>query len=107
VPVENLLTPDTLRRVLWSPPAPDRLEPALLAYGARPWQVDLTAPLLREALAETAATRVAREQAAAEPADASGDTLKTAAAGDAPTDVPRAAGTDVPPDAPDSASAPA
>ena len=69
VPVENLLTPDTLRRLLWSPPAPDRLEPALLAYGARPWQVDLTTPLLREALAETAATRAAREQSAAAAAE--------------------------------------
>jgi ribonuclease D len=69
VPVENLLTPDTLRRVLWSPPAADRLEAALTTYGARPWQVDLTAPVLREALTETVATRAARELAAAAPDD--------------------------------------
>lgn len=50
VPVENLLTPDVLRRVLWSPPAGDDLATAvaseLAALGARPWQVALTGPIL-------------------------------------------------------------
>jgi ribonuclease D len=56
LPVENLLTPDYLRRVLWSPPAtrdPEQLEAevgaALAAYGARPWQIELTAPLITRA----------------------------------------------------------
>ncbi|MCE0487845.1 HRDC domain-containing protein [Ornithinimicrobium sediminis] len=53
VPVENLLTPDTLRRVLWRPP--DRDDPtavaaALTAYGARPWQCELVAPVIAQAL---------------------------------------------------------
>ncbi|MBT0994927.1 HRDC domain-containing protein [Cellulomonas sp. DKR-3] len=46
VPVENLLQPDLLRRLCWSPPRPldergiaDQLE----AGGARPWQVGLLA----------------------------------------------------------------
>ncbi len=59
LPVENLLTPDYLRRVLWTPPAtrePAELEAeigaALAAYGARPWQVELTAPLLTSAVLE-------------------------------------------------------
>jgi ribonuclease D len=53
VPVENLLTPDTARRVLWAPPAPepDALAAALSALGARPWQVEVTGPLLLEAIA--------------------------------------------------------
>ncbi|RYP85528.1 ribonuclease D [Nocardioides guangzhouensis] len=57
VPVENLLTPDHLRRVLWQPPAtrdPDRLaeqvRAALTSYAARPWQVELVAPLVTEAI---------------------------------------------------------
>lgn len=48
LPVENLLTPDYLRRLMWAPPA--TREPAELAeavraqlasYGARPWQAEL------------------------------------------------------------------
>jgi ribonuclease D len=48
LPVENLLTPDFLRRLMWAPPA--TREPAELAeavraqlasYGARPWQAQL------------------------------------------------------------------
>jgi ribonuclease D len=55
VPVENLLSPDTVRRLAWSPPT-DASEPgvraALDAAGARPWQVELTAAALSEALAQ-------------------------------------------------------
>jgi ribonuclease D len=48
LPVENLLTPDYLRRLMWAPP--ETREPAELAeavraqlasYGARPWQAEL------------------------------------------------------------------
>lgn len=63
VPVENLMTPDIVRRVLWEPP--DDVEARLRELRARPWQVELVAPLLREAMHETAATRAAREAAAA------------------------------------------
>jgi ribonuclease D len=60
VPVENLLTPDYLRRVLWKPPAvggPDLEELVaadLTRLGARRWQVEITAPLLAEAIAHPA-----------------------------------------------------
>jgi ribonuclease D len=57
VPAENLLTPDYLRRVLWSPPATrepaalvTEVGAALAAYGARPWQVELTAAMLAGAI---------------------------------------------------------
>ena len=57
LPAENLLTPDYLRRVLWTPPAtrdPGALEAAvataLSGLGARPWQVELTDPLITQAI---------------------------------------------------------
>ena len=56
VPVENLLTPDYLRRVLWKPPAADSadMETAvgeeLATLGARPWQIEITAPILTTAI---------------------------------------------------------
>lgn len=49
IPAENLLQPDLLRRVCWSPPADGDVAAALLAGGAREWQVDLVAPLLTDA----------------------------------------------------------
>jgi len=55
VPLENLLTPDTLRRVLWDPPKPlddNTVRDRLAALGARPWQIDLAAPLILEAPTE-------------------------------------------------------
>ncbi len=56
VPVENLLTPETLRRVLWSPPQEAdaaTLEQFLTEQGARPWQRQLMTPLILEALQAT------------------------------------------------------
>ncbi|GHE08001.1 ribonuclease D [Klenkia taihuensis] len=52
VPVENLLSPDLVRRLMWSPPAevtPGTVADALRAGGARQWQVDLTRDLLADA----------------------------------------------------------
>jgi ribonuclease D len=46
LPVENLLTPDALRRISWDPPQPsdpDSVAEVLAGYGARPWQIELTA----------------------------------------------------------------
>jgi ribonuclease D len=52
VPVENLLTPDYVRRVLWQPPSaePQAVSGALRALGARPWQIELAAGILAEAI---------------------------------------------------------
>ena len=57
IPVENLLTPDHVRRVLWTPPAtrdPGQLLDAVVGQlqglGARSWQIGLTAPLLVRAV---------------------------------------------------------
>ncbi len=59
LPVENLLTPDYLRRVLWTPPAtrePGALAAAVAAVltelGARPWQIELSGPVITSAILE-------------------------------------------------------
>ncbi len=55
VPVENLLTPDLLRRFLWEGPAApttDDVADALRRGGAREWQVAITAPLIARACSE-------------------------------------------------------
>jgi len=57
MPVENLLTPDLLRRVAWSPPVPadaDAIGEALRALGARPWQVEETAHAIAQAFVDAA-----------------------------------------------------
>jgi ribonuclease D len=53
VPVENLLSPDLVRRLMWSPPAsPDRATVAqvLRDGGAREWQIELTGDVLTGAI---------------------------------------------------------
>ncbi|MFY9927279.1 MAG: hypothetical protein WAK82_04670, partial [Streptosporangiaceae bacterium] len=53
LPVENLLSPDALRRLSWDPPRPcdeQTVAQALAGYGARPWQVELTATPVTQAL---------------------------------------------------------
>ncbi len=50
VPVENLLQPDLLRRLCWTPPADGDVAAALSKGGARDWQVGLLAERLAEAL---------------------------------------------------------
>jgi ribonuclease D len=73
VPVENLMTPDTVRRVLWDPPSDhDHLVARLVELRARPWQVELVGPVLERALQVTAASaaadKAAKDAAAGEPA---------------------------------------
>jgi ribonuclease D len=49
IPVENLISPDAVRRFAWSPPDPadeTTVETFLRGHGARDWQVRLTLPLL-------------------------------------------------------------
>jgi ribonuclease D len=58
VPAENLLHPDAVRRLAWKPPGPPAREViagALAGYGARPWQVELTATPIAAALARAEA----------------------------------------------------
>ncbi len=56
MPTENLLTPDMLRRVAWSPPDPPRASSvgaALAELGARPWQIEQTAQLIADAFVQS------------------------------------------------------
>jgi ribonuclease D len=51
MPVENLMTPDTIRRLLWTPPeSAAEVATALLELGARQWQIDLVGPVLETAI---------------------------------------------------------
>lgn len=57
MPVENLLTPDLLRRVAWTPPEvvdAESIGSALRALGARAWQVEETAQAIAEAFVTAA-----------------------------------------------------
>jgi ribonuclease D len=54
LPVENLLTPDYVRRLAWQPPSPpgsQAVDSELERLGARPWQRELTVSLITPLLA--------------------------------------------------------
>ena len=62
IPVENLISPECVRRICWSPPAQSTLardeaavRTTLSELGARAWQIDLVAPSLADALLERVA----------------------------------------------------
>jgi ribonuclease D len=69
LPVENLLTPDYVRRLMWEPPdVPSAELPAAVAarlagLGARTWQVELTRDLLAEAITAPPAVDATAEAA--------------------------------------------
>jgi ribonuclease D len=68
LPVENLLTPELLRQVCWRLPDPSEVEPLLHSLGARDWQVEIAAPILIAALAESEPLEIPEtEESAAEP----------------------------------------
>lgn len=67
IPVENVLTPETLRRLAWAPPAEldaASVGGALAELGARPWQIEQLAALVADAFVE------ARQAPATGPAEA-------------------------------------
>ena len=56
IPLENLLSPDTLRRVCWEPPADlteANVDAQLRSLGARPWQAQLNSAVIARALSAT------------------------------------------------------
>ncbi|AQW54022.1 MULTISPECIES: HRDC domain-containing protein [Streptomyces] len=58
LPQENLIAPDTVRRLCWEPPAEpttDAVASVLAGHGARPWQIDQVTPALAAALLATPA----------------------------------------------------
>jgi ribonuclease D len=55
IPIENILTPETLRRIAWTPPedlSVETIAAALDGLAARAWQVDVTAQLILDAFVE-------------------------------------------------------
>lgn len=65
LPVENLLSPETLRRLAWSPPEPvdaDSIADAMREAEARPWQVEATAATIAEAFVEADQSPVEAEE---------------------------------------------
>ncbi|WP_423924212.1 HRDC domain-containing protein [Frigoribacterium sp. 2-23] len=68
LPVENLLTPEHLRRIAWEPPAdltPDAVASELRSLGAREWQIDAVSLIIADAFVE------ARQDASTSDPDAS------------------------------------
>jgi ribonuclease D len=71
LPTENLLAPDYIRRIAWTPPEDPSvpvIEGILAGFGARPWQIELTAEVIVKGL-EAAAAGAAEADAAAEKLD--------------------------------------
>ncbi len=52
IPLENMITPEFVRRVCWMAPKGAVAE-ALTTLGARSWQIEIAAPILESALLET------------------------------------------------------
>ncbi|MGN6574534.1 MAG: HRDC domain-containing protein [Nocardioides sp.] len=72
LPVENLLTPDFVRRLLWEPPAErdpaalgESVDARLAELGARPWQRELTRDLLVSAILQADAEASGSSEATA------------------------------------------
>lgn len=56
MPTENLLKPELLRRIAWTPPTftQDAISTALAELGARPWQIEQTVQKILDAFVESA-----------------------------------------------------
>jgi ribonuclease D len=52
IPLENMITPEYVRRICWNAPE-GAVAQALEALGARNWQIEIAAPILEGALLET------------------------------------------------------
>jgi len=52
IPLENMITPEFVRRVCWIAPK-GAVAQALTTLGARSWQIEIAAPILESALLET------------------------------------------------------
>ena len=64
LPTENLLAPDYIRRIAWTPPEDPSvsvIEGILAGFGARPWQIELTAEVIVKGLEAAAAGEAAGE----------------------------------------------
>jgi ribonuclease D len=57
LPVENLMTPELIRRACWNLPQGEHqlseIQGLLQEWGARDWQIDVVAPILQAALRQS------------------------------------------------------
>ena len=74
IPVENLISPEIIRRLCWNPPAASNqlydeasVRGAMAALGARAWQIDLVAPTVATALLQREAVIVEEPEGEATP----------------------------------------
>jgi ribonuclease D len=51
IPLENMISPELVRRICWQPPQ-SSVHEALIALGARRWQAEIASPILEQALTE-------------------------------------------------------
>jgi ribonuclease D len=65
IPLENLISPEVVRRICWQPPE-SSVHEALRSLGARTWQAEIAAPILEAALLEREPVELP-EPASAEP----------------------------------------
>jgi ribonuclease D len=94
LPVENLLEPALQRKLAWSPPqliVADSIREAMTANGARPWQIELTADILVDALNNPEPIVEAAEAAAAAAAAEAEEAAQAQSALDAENAVSEAA----------------
>ncbi len=70
IPPENLISPELVRRICWSPPEgstmtlrTDAVTASLVELGARQWQADIVGPLIAAALLERKPLVIAIEEA--------------------------------------------
>ena len=67
IPLENLISPELVRRICWSPPLDNSVLEALQALGARRWQAEIAAPILQAALLESEPLEIAEPESESEP----------------------------------------
>ena len=62
IPLENMISPELVRRICWQPPTISVFE-ALCSMGARRWQAEIASPILEAALLETDPLEIVVEEA--------------------------------------------
>jgi ribonuclease D len=67
IPLENMISPELVRRICWEP-SQISVHEALTAMGARRWQADIAAPILEQALTEREPLEIAEPEGEPQPA---------------------------------------
>jgi ribonuclease D len=67
IPLENMISPELVRRICWDAPQ-SPVHEALTAMGARRWQADIAAPILEKALTEREPLEIPEPEGEPQPA---------------------------------------